>query len=103
MKKQPDEIDVEEVAYHRNGVGGEGFHVVKFRGELAEGPDGDTHMVAVVFDEPGAVAVFDRELLGMGMIAFGQNSWRGDNYEEVLRAAIDRYELGRSQELLEQT
>jgi hypothetical protein len=72
-----------EVAYHRNGVSGEGFHVVKF----------DTYnpfqfLVGVVFHEPGHVAVFNRELLGKGVIAFGENSYQGDHFEPGLRKMI---------------
>jgi hypothetical protein len=45
-------------------------------------------MVATVFKEKGSVAVFDREKLGMGVIGFGLNSWRGDDFEEELRKII---------------
>ena len=78
-------IHIEEVAYHRNGISGEGFHVVTFR-------YGPTPMVGVVFTGAGQVAVFDRALLGQGTIAFLENSWRGDEFAAVLRDAITAYQ-----------
>lgn len=83
-------ITIEQIEYHRNGVCGAPFSVVTF----TDTDVGDTKkkkgrkMVGIVFDEHAHVAVFDRELLGNGNIAFGENSWRGDTYEKELRAAI---------------
>lgn len=83
-------IEVESIAFHRNGVSGEGFHVVTFF-------DVDRPMVGVVFESKGSVAVFERDLLGQGQIAFGINSWRGDLYERELRTVIQEWEgSGRS-------
>lgn len=112
--------EVIQVAYHRNGVGGNGFHAVLFetstdrcvkcRGFATLGTTGHgmtvcvecdaktpatvetmkTRMLGVVFDEPGSVAVLDVALLSdpeVG-VAFGANSWRGDQYEAELRVAI---------------
>ncbi len=81
----PLEIEVLEVARHRNGgEEGEPFHVVTF--DLEDGRP----MIAIVFDEPGHVAVLDRVKAGLGEIAYGANSWRGEVYEEALRRAIRR-------------
>ena len=44
--------------------------------------------VAILFDEPYHCAVLDIAKLNAGDIAFGSNSWRGDNYEPCLRQAI---------------
>uniref|UniRef100_A0A6M3XZS3 Uncharacterized protein n=1 Tax=viral metagenome TaxID=1070528 RepID=A0A6M3XZS3_9ZZZZ len=81
-------IKTREVAYHRNGIGGDGFHVVRF----TTTDDADTRgrdMLAVLFDGPGEVAVLDIGLLADGVIAFAQNSWRGaDYYGPALRRAI---------------
>jgi hypothetical protein len=96
-------IKIEEVAYHRNGVSGAGFYVVKFvDSEVAkpktrlidklneiEGAQGK--MIGIVFDEPYHVAVFDRGLLAQDVIAFGANSFRGDHYEADLRKAVESY------------
>lgn len=84
-------ITVEDVAYHRNGVSGIGFHVVTFR--WAERHEEPRPMVGTVFPELGAVAVFDRELLRQGNIGFAEgNSWRGDHFEAALREAIAQYD-----------
>lgn len=86
-------IDIKKVAYHRNGVSGAPFHVITFV------DDGKT-MVGIVFDEPSHVAVFDQRLLGRGTIAFGENSWRGDRYEQALRRAIIQYNAGTTQQFV---
>lgn len=86
---------IEQVAYHRNGISGQSFHVVTFRQfeDSVLTPDEQPKMVAIVFEGRGHVAVFNRELLGRGVIDFGLvedggNSWRGDQFEDELRAAI---------------
>lgn len=78
-------IQVKEVAFHRNGVCGEPFHVVTFK-DVNE----DTNMVAIVFTEPAHVAVLCMDQLPG--VAFGSNSWRGDCYEEDLRKAVEEYD-----------
>ncbi len=73
-------LKVNEIAYHRNGIGGEGFYAVTFT--CPENGD----MVATVFDEPGCCAVL--KLSELPVVTFGINSWRGDHYEDELRGAI---------------
>lgn len=83
-------LEIEEIAYHRNGICGEGFHLVKFTDSI-EGP-----MLGVVFALEGnevapwngRCAIMQRDKLNDGVIAFGANSWRGDHWEEPLRQAI---------------
>jgi hypothetical protein len=83
-------ISIQQIAHHRNGVGGEPFYAVTFT--CTE--DGETrNMIATVFPSPGAVAVYDRDLLAAGNILFGENSWRGDVYEPALRRVIAEAEL----------
>lgn len=96
-------IKIEEIAYHRNGVSGAGFHVIKFvdpqvgkpktrlidQMNEIEGAQGK--MLGIVFDAPYHVAVFDRGLLSQDVIGFGRNSWRGDYYESDLRKACEGY------------
>jgi hypothetical protein len=77
-------ITIEELAYHRNGVSGQGFHVVTFREEREP-------MVAVVFEGEGQVAVFNRERLGNGRITSRTHGYRGEVYEPFLRKAIAAY------------
>ncbi len=73
-------------AHHRNGVAGAPFDVAIFkeRGRAAD------RKLAVLFDAPGHCAVLDLALLTAGDIAFGSNSWRGDDYEPHLRQAIEQ-------------
>lgn len=86
-------IQVEEVAYHRNGISGEGFHVVTFR--WAEQGEEPRHMVGIIFGREGQCAVLDREQTRQGNIAFAMgNSWRGDHFEHALRVAIRKAEEG---------
>lgn len=96
-------IEIEEIAYHRNGISGAGFYAVKFIDreslkpatrlvdKLNEIAGNSGKMIGIVFDEPCHVAVFDRELLSKDIIAFGSNSWRGDHYEPALRKACEAY------------
>lgn len=79
-----------EVAYHRNGVGGAGFHVATFS-VRASGAYRD--MIAVLFSEEGECAVFDIAELAKGNIEFGHgNSWRGDHFEPQLREAVAKWQ-----------
>jgi hypothetical protein len=92
-----------DIAYHRNGVAGYGFHVVLFKprpGEVA-GDSMASPMVAVLFDasedsDPALAqqcrtAVLAVPHLAKGNITFGSNSWRGDNWDDDLRDAIKRW------------
>jgi hypothetical protein len=78
---------VTNVRSHRNGVCGEAFHTVLFRGEAG-------NMLGVVFEGDGRVAVLkvtdlvDPEDVGPGC-------YRGDVFEPELRSAIAHYEDGR--------
>lgn len=97
--------EIEEIAYHRNGVGGVGFHVVNFRWREEGDPPTTTHkMMGVVFELDPAdkkladegsfynppTAVFNRDLLAMNDITFGSNSFRGDTFDVALREAIEK-------------
>lgn len=82
-------MNVSQVNYHRNGIGGVGFHVVLFN--VLEG-GAERKMFGVVFPEKGEVAVFDLEKLGQGEVRFLHNSWRGDVYEPQLRKAIKAHQ-----------
>ena len=79
---------IHQIAYHRNGVSGEGFHAVIFDGAADEG-----RMVAFVFPSPFHVAVVNVDKLADPAIGvtFGENSWRGDRYERELREAIKEW------------
>ncbi len=106
-------IDIQEIAYHRNGSWGEGFYVARFYDR-----DLNREMVATVFgynpkcyrdtDNPGQfyndvyedphVAVLDVTLASQ-TIAFGANSWRGGDYAGDLYDAIDEHAAAESERL----
>jgi len=82
------------IARHRNGVAGAPFEVVLFSHRGA----GGSRKVGILFDQDGHCAVLDVTKLAAGDIAFGSNSWRGDEYESPLRRAILEYESSTSKE-----
>jgi hypothetical protein len=77
-------LNIIDIAFHRNGIGGAPFDVALF---VDHGPDG-TRKVAILFETPHHCAVLDVDKLAQGDIAFGSNSWRGDQYEPHLRKEI---------------
>jgi hypothetical protein len=77
-------LNIINFATHRNGITGAPFAVVLFEDKGEEG----SRKVAILFETPYHCAVLDVEKLTKGDIAFGSNSWRGDNFEEPLRKAI---------------
>jgi hypothetical protein len=72
------------IAHHRNGICGAPFDVVLFEDQGRE----TSRKVAVLFTEPHHCAVLDVAKLAAGDIAFGSNSWRGDEYEPTLRRLL---------------
>lgn len=91
-------LTCQEVDYHRNGISGIGFHIVKFH-DKANGP-----MVGILFSSPannwgalkenntGYCAVFNRDRLKDDDYRFMYNSWRGDVFEPFLRRCIAEYD-----------
>ena len=76
------------VRHHRNGVAGAPFDVVLF---TDHGPHG-SRKLGIVFEAAYYVAVFDLAKLAAEDIAFGSNSWRGDQFEPKLRAMIAQHD-----------
>ena len=85
-------LKIIDIDRHRNGVGGEPFNIVLFQDRGREG----TRKLGIIFDEPNYCAVLDVAKLAAGDIAFGSNSWRGDDYEPHLRKAIEQYDRSRT-------
>jgi hypothetical protein len=77
-------LKILHTAHHRNGVGGAPFNVVLFKVPRERGTK-----VGILFDAPDHCAILDVSMLAAGDIAFGSNSWRGDDYEPSLRRAIE--------------
>lgn len=91
-------ITIDNIAHHRNGISGQGVWFVLF---TWTDDDGVTrNMLGTVFNSTdgegletdyftGYCAVLDRDELAKDNIAFARgNSWRGDQFEGTLRAAI---------------
>lgn len=78
-------LQIITIDYHRNGICGAPFHVVLFH-------EGGGRKVGILFDRDAHCAVLDLALLHAGDIAFGSNSWRGDQYEPGLRKAIAEHD-----------
>ncbi len=78
-------LKLQEVAYHRNGVHGAGFYVVRFHER------GNGNMLGIVFEEEGNIAVLNTDLLADGNIKFGENSWRYEDYDVWLRKVVAEY------------
>ena len=82
-------IEIVEVAYHRNGVCGVGFHVVRFDADM----NGTRHrMLATRFDPESdinpRIAVLDIDILQQKGVGFITNSWRGDYFASIVEDAI---------------
>ena len=84
-RRKPPEIRINDWAYHRNGICGAPFHVFLFD----DTGDENTRKVGILFEAPHHCAVLDVTKLSEGGIAFGLNSYRGDMFEESLRAALN--------------
>lgn len=81
-------LTIKEVSFHRNGIGGVGFHAVHFVDHDQLGKrNKDAEMLGIVFDEPGYCSVIQLNQPQF-TVKFGVNSWRGDRYEPELRSAI---------------
>lgn len=91
-------IKIIEIAYHRNGVCGNGFHAVCF---LCSEGKGWKRFIATVFDEPGNCAVLGINQLSdnENPVTFTINSFRGDRYEGTLRDEIKKWSDKRDEEL----
>lgn len=100
-------IEVQQVAYHRNGVGGEAVYVALVADSevVASTRPGGTLLVLVpawAIDEAasaldaakrapsGGIPCYavDPQLAAAGEVAFGANSWRGEQYYTAVRAAV---------------
>jgi hypothetical protein len=75
-------LTIIDIAYQRNGMGGAPFATVLFEDS---GPEG-SRKIAILFEAEYHCAVLDVAKLTAGDITFGSNSWRGDQYEPLLRA-----------------
>lgn len=81
MTLDPERLQILDLAYHRNGVGGLPFKVAL----VDDANSGDVKLI-IMFEQEGYTAVLSVDKLHEDEdISFGTNSWRGDQYEEALR------------------
>ena len=73
---QPVKID-----HHRNGICGNPFSVGIVKKSL-EGQKEQTFLIVQFDQSKESTAVFDLDLLKQGIIEFGKNSWRGDQFAD---------------------
>ena len=88
-------LTIIDTAHHRNGICGAPFAVILFEDS---GPEG-SRKIGIVFDEPYHCAILDVGKLAAGDIAFGTNSWRGDQFEPSLRKAMETSPLPEPNEI----
>jgi len=90
-------IKIKEYSYHRNGVSGNGFYAIIF----LYAPDGgkEETFLATLFEETGSCAVVSLDRIETQGIAFGDNSWRGDYFEDELREIIEAEEKNKEVEI----
>jgi hypothetical protein len=81
-----------EVNYHRNGIGGEGFHTGFFDWMDKDESQKWKKMFFVIYEAEGHCSVFDAKLLADDNCRLYENSWRGDRFEPELRKAVKRWE-----------
>ena len=84
------DIYVEEIAFHRNGVSGNGFVLIKFKFK-EEGIKKPITMLGTLFEEDGNCAVIQIDNIERQGIKFLDNSWRGDYFESTLRKKIEEH------------
>ena len=80
-------IKIRKMARHRNGISGEPFHVLLFSSkEISNG-------IAIIFKEASGlnpmVAILDLDKAATGDIAFGSNSWHGDEFSDQIRLTLE--------------
>lgn len=99
-------FEVMSADHHRNGVSGRGFYVgiVKHWGDCGEGEeprllqviaaaedDAPEDVTKITFDNGSGVEVYVTDLMVVakqGTVAFGRNSFRGDNFVAEARAIV---------------
>ena len=92
-------MNILKESHHRNGISGAPFKI----GIIQDDPESDfiansngsiqvdkgSKKLIIQFEDKAHCAVLDLELLKKGIIEFGQNSWRGDQYNDVLKFEDD--------------
>jgi hypothetical protein len=86
------DVEIQEISFHRNGIAGEGFYAIRFR--WAEDGGEKENFLATLFDAEGYCAVIGLDRIGTHGVGFTYgNSWRGDYFEDALRQAVEEHGL----------
>jgi hypothetical protein len=81
MELNENKLHILAKSHHRNGIGGNPFVV----SVVQDDEDGDRKLV-IMFDEKYSTAVLSLDkLIWDGTITFGENSYRGDMFDDALR------------------
>jgi hypothetical protein len=88
MEPYTGKLKIKTVERHRNGVAGSPFDIVTF--DERNGRKWD-RKVAILFADKWNIAVLNVDLLAAENVKFGENSWRGDNYENEMRQAVKEH------------
>ena len=83
MSLDPNKLQIVDADYHRNGTAGLPFKVAV----VDDANESDMKLV-IMFEAEGHTAVLSLNKLMEEDISFGSNSYRGDLYEEALRAEL---------------
>ena len=75
-------LQVHSINYQRNGISGNGFHVVHF--DWNNSGEECKNMVATVF--------YEEKYCGVICLDDLTQAWRGDYFEDALRKAIKEYD-----------
>jgi hypothetical protein len=74
-------VKIISTSHHRNGISGVPFDVTLFQCPKYG------RFIAFDFADNGGFGMVNIDQAAKGDIAFGSNSWRGDHYQEAVRAA----------------
>lgn len=81
-------MKINQIEYHRNGVCGVGFNAVLFTIDHTDDRGYPGNYLAIVFPDAQETAVINLDRIAEHGVTFGDNSWRGDLFNQELREAI---------------
>lgn len=89
----PEELNVKDIDYHRNGISGQGFHVVVFDYKDEEGKTEEMVGITFVKDDK-YTAILRRSDVNNGTIRMHRDgaAFRGDHFHDALWKAIEKWE-----------
>lgn len=77
-------LQILDASFHRNGVAGLPFYAA-----LVDDPENDDVKLVIMFEAEGHTAVLSLDkLTNEEDISFGSNSWKGDQYEAILKPEL---------------